>query len=151
MNNLRYGNRQATDDQIYAAAKQAKAHAFITQELDDGYETIVGESGGKLSGGQRQRIAVARAILCDPEIMVLDEATSQIDLESEQIIHRVLRDFFANRTAILITHQMSTLELADRVIVMDKGQIVDDGTAEQLFNRCPFFQRMAHGDLKESA
>ena len=83
--------------------------------------------------------------------MVLDEATSQIDLESEQIIHRVLREFFVNRTAILITHQMSTLELADRVIVMDKGQIVDDGTAEQLFNRCPFFQRMAHGDLKESA
>ena len=151
MNNLRYGDRQATDDQIYAAAKQAKAHAFITQELDDGYETMVGESGGKLSGGQRQRIALARAILCDPEIMVLDEATSQIDLESEQIILRVLRKFFANRTAILITHQMSTIELADRVIVMDKGQIIDDGTAEQLLNRCPFFQRIAQGDLRESA
>ena len=151
MNNLRYGNRQATDDQIYAAARQARAHEFITQELDDGYETIVGETGGKLSGGQRQRIALARAILCDPEIMVLDEATSQIDLESEQIIHGVLQNFFVNRTAILITHQMSTLELADRVIVMDKGQIIDDGTAEQLLNRCPFFQRMAQGDLKESA
>jgi len=112
---------------------------------------MVGESGGKLSGGQRQRIALARAILCDPEIMVLDEATSQIDLESEQIILRVLRKFFANRTAILITHQMSTIELADRVIVMDKGQIIDDGTAEQLLNRCPFFQRIAQGDLRESA
>jgi len=151
MNNLRYGNQQATDDQIFAAARQAKAHEFITQELDDGYETIVGESGGKLSGGQRQRIALARAILCDPEIMVLDEATSQIDLESEQIIHRVLQKFFENRTAILITHQMSTIELADRVVVMDKGQIIDDGTAEQLLNRCPFFQRMAQGDLQESA
>jgi len=151
MNNLRYGDRHATDEQIYAAAKQAKAHEFITQELEDGYETIVGESGGKLSGGQRQRIALARAILCDPEIIVLDEATSQIDLESEQIIHRVLQEFFVNRTAILITHQMATLELADRIIVMDKGQIIDDGTAEQLLNRSPFFQRMAQGDLKESA
>ena len=151
MNNLRYGDRSATNTQIQNAARQAKAHQFIENKLEQGYDTVIGESGGKLSGGQRQRLALARAILSDPEIMILDEATSQIDLESEQLIHQVLQQFFQNRTAILITHRVATLELADRIIVMDKGKIIDDGTTEELLTRSPFLQTMIRGDMKESA
>ena len=151
MNNLRYGDRSATNTQIQNAARQAKAHQFIENKLEQGYDTVIGEAGGKLSGGQRQRLALARAILSDPEIMILDEATSQIDLESEQLIHQVLQQFFQNRTAILITHRVATLELADRIIVMDKGKIIDDGTTEELLTRSPFLQTMIRGDMKESA
>ncbi len=150
-NNIRYGCPQATRTQVIEAAKQAHAHKFIEQKLEQGYETIVGQSGGRLSGGQRQRIALARAILRDPAIMILDEATSQIDLESEQLIHKVLEQFIRHRTTVIITHRMATLALADRVLVMNGGQIADLGTHDQLLGRCDLYRRLHQMQFKDTA
>lgn len=149
--NIRYGSPEATDDQVIAAAKQAHAHRFITEKLVDGYKSNCGPRGNRLSGGQRQRIALARAILRDPEILILDEATSQIDVESERLIHEVLEKFIRGRTVFMITHRPSTLALADRIVVMDHGRIVDTGSYEQLSSRCELFRRLAHLDYRESA
>ena len=133
------------------AARQAHAHRFIEEQLNEGYQTIVGAKGTRLSGGQRQRIALARAILRDPAILILDEATSQIDLESEQIIQQVLQRFVRNRTTIIITHRMSVLALADRIAVMNGGQILDVGTHDQLLRRCQLYSRLYNIQLKEIA
>lgn len=149
--NIAYGTPEATQEQIEAAAKQAFAHQFVTEKLVDGYETVVGPHGSRLSGGQRQRVALARAILRDPEILILDEATSQIDIESEQLIHQVLRDFTRGRTTLLITHRPSTLSLADRVVVMDNGEIDDIGTPEELLDRCDLFRRLCHVGYRDAA
>jgi ABC-type multidrug transport system fused ATPase/permease subunit len=143
-NNIRYGAPEATREQVIEASKQAHAHAFIESQLSQGYDTVVGELGGRLSGGQRQRIALARAILRDPAILVLDEATSQVDLESEQLIQRVLERFVRDRTAIIITHRPAALALADRIVAMDGGRIVDVGTHEELSARCPLYNRLYH-------
>ncbi len=151
LNNIRYGCPQATRAQVIEAAKQAHAHKFIEQKLENGYETVVGQSGGRLSGGQRQRIALARAILRDPAILILDEATSQIDLESEQLIHRVLEQFIRHRTTVIITHRLATLALADRVLVMNGGRIADLGTHDQLLGRCDLYQRLHQMQFKETA
>ena len=151
LNNIRYGCPQASRAQVIEAAKQAHAHKFIEQKLENGYETIVGQSGCRLSGGQRQRIALARAILRDPAILILDEATSQIDLESEQLIHKVLEQFIRHRTTVIITHRLATLALADRVVVMNAGQIADLGTHDQLMARCDIYQRLHHIQFKETA
>ncbi|MEM9186824.1 MAG: ABC transporter ATP-binding protein [Planctomycetota bacterium] len=149
--NIAYGSAAATDEQVVQAAKQAHAHGFITGKLSDGYGAVVGSGGSKLSGGQRQRIALARAILRDPEVLILDEATSQIDLESEQLIHQVLQEFTRGRTTLLITHRPSTLSLADRVVVMDHGRIEDIGTPDELLSRCELFRRLCHVGYRESA
>jgi ATP-binding cassette, subfamily B, bacterial MsbA len=151
MNNIRYGTPHATDEEVIAAAKKAHAHRFITEKLEDGYQMIVGERGGRLSGGQRQRIALARAILRDPEILILDEATSQIDLESEQLIHQALQEFSRGRTAIFITHRLSTLTLADRILVMDAGRVADIGTHHELLGRCEVYGRLHDLHLRASA
>lgn len=154
LNNIRYGSPQATREQAIEAAKQAHAHWFIEHELSDGYETIVGPMGGQLSGGQRQRIALARAILRDPALLILDEATSQVDMNSEQIIQRVLERFKQGRTTIFITHRLSALSLADRIVVIQEGRILDVGTHDELMARCAFYGKLHQidgSDLRETA
>ncbi len=141
-NNILCGQLDASRDEVIRAAQRARAHDFITQQLTDGYETAVGAAGHRLSGGQRQRIALARAILRDPEVLILDEATSQIDLESEQLIHQALEEFARGRTVFLITHRLSTLSLADRILVMNHGTVEDLGTHHQLMQRCDLYRRL---------
>ncbi len=148
--NIAYGNDSATIEQVRAAARQAHADEFIA-ELADGYDSEIGEHGGKLSGGQRQRLSLARAILKDPDILILDEATSQIDPESEQLIHETLSEFIKGRTTVMITHRMSTLDLVDRIMLMDGGRVVDCGTHEELSARCPAYQRMRSFGIEEAA
>jgi ATP-binding cassette, subfamily B, bacterial MsbA len=150
-NNIAQGLPGASRAQVEAAARKAHAHSFIMEKLPHGYESIVGPTGSRLSGGQRQRIALARAILRNPEVLILDEATSQIDVESEQLIHNVLEEFTRNRTTLLITHRQSTIALADRVLVMDKGQIVDVGTPNELAGRCDLYRRLCMTGYHESA
>ncbi len=137
--NIRYGVPQATEEQVIDAAKKAYAHDFIIKELDQGYQTNVGPGGGRLSGGQRQRIALARAILKNPRIMLLDEATSQIDIKSEEYIHDALAKFVGNRTTIIVTHRLTAIRLADRIIVMQDGRIDNIGTHRELMETCPFY------------
>lgn len=132
--NIAYGTFNATDREIKMAAKVAEAHEFIVN-LPEGYETIVGERGQKLSGGQRQRIAIARAILKDPPILILDEATSAVDNETEAAIQRSLERITVNRTTIAIAHRLSTIRNADKIYVMEHGQFIESGTHEQLLEK----------------
>ena len=132
--NIAYGSPNATRDKIISAAKVAEAHDFITQ-LPQDYETIVGERGQKLSGGQRQRIAIARAVLKNPPILILDEATSAVDNETEAAIQRSLERITANRTTIAIAHRLSTVRNADCIYVMEYGKLIESGTHEQLLER----------------
>jgi ATP-binding cassette, subfamily B, bacterial MsbA len=149
--NIHCGRLGATEAEVWEAAEKARAHRFITERLSDGYETVVGSGGSRLSGGQRQRIALARAILRDPEVLILDEATSQVDLESEQLIHQALEDFSRGRTTFMITHRPATLALADRIVVMNAGQVEDFGTHEELSVRCRLYQRLHAIPLQQSA
>ncbi len=129
--NIAYSNVKATDEQITQAAKDAQALTFI-ETLDEKFDTMVGERGVKLSGGQRQRIAIARALLKDAPILILDEATSALDSESENLIQKALKTLMKNRTSIVIAHRLSTIAKLDRIIVMDKGAIVEDGSHDEL-------------------
>ena len=136
--NIAYGRPDASDAQIRAAARAAAALEFV-QALPDGLQTRVGERGLTLSGGQRQRIALARALLSDPRVLVLDDATSAVDTTTEAEIHAGLAELTAGRTTVLIAHRRSTLALADRIVVLDRGRIVDSGTEAELVARCPLF------------
>ncbi len=132
--NIRYGRLDATDDEIIAAAKDANAHDFI-METPKGYDALIGEKGVKLSGGQRQRLAIARAILKNPEILLLDEATSSLDSESEAQVQEALYRLMKGRTTFVIAHRLSTVQHADRILVMDNGRIVEEGTHVQLIEQ----------------
>lgn len=151
LNNIRYGSPHASEGAVIAAAEKAYAHRFIVERLEKGYQTVVGERGGRLSGGQRQRILLARAILRNPQFLILDEATSQIDLESEQLIHKVLEQFIYGRTTLMITHRMSSIALADRIVVMDLGRIIDSGTHEELVGRCELYTRLYQLGFQQAA
>jgi ATP-binding cassette subfamily B protein len=129
--NIAYGRPDATDDDVRAAARQANAEEFI-EKLPDGFDTFVGERGVKLSGGQQQRLAIARAILKSPQILILDEATSNLDTESEQLIQAAMSSLLAGRTTFVIAHRLSTVRLADLILLMDDGRIVERGTHGQL-------------------
>ncbi|MEZ6092779.1 MAG: ABC transporter ATP-binding protein [Pirellulaceae bacterium] len=146
-NNIRYGTPNASKSDIIRAAKQSHADGFI-RELPDGYDSEIGEHGDKLSGGQRQRLSLARAILKDPSVILLDEATSQIDPQSEILIHETLKEIIKGRTTIMITHRLSTLELVDRIMVMDDGQVVDCGTHAELMARCSVYRKLRESELK---
>jgi ATP-binding cassette subfamily B protein/subfamily B ATP-binding cassette protein MsbA len=149
-NNIVYGNRRATREAVEQAAKQACAHDFITK-LPQGYETRIGEIGAKLSGGQKQRLALARAILRDPSILILDEFTSNADTESEADIHRALREFTRNRTTFLITHRLHTLDIADRIVVLDEGRVAALGTHQDLLAGCAVYQRLYEAHSQRTA
>ncbi|GAA5028401.1 ABC transporter ATP-binding protein [Actinopolymorpha pittospori] len=142
--NIAYGRPDATDEQVRAAARAAEATDFI-EALPDGYDTVVGERGLTLSGGQRQRVALARALLSDPSLLVLDDATSAVDPQTEAEIHATLRHVMAGRTTIIIAHRQSTLQLADRIAVLDAGRVIDMGTDEELTSRCPLYRLLLSG------
>ena len=149
---VRWGSEHAggnTLDAIRAAAVRAHAHEFI-EALSDGYETQVSEQGASLSGGQRQRIAIARAVLRDPSILILDEATSQIDAESEVQINGAIEEFGRLRTVIVVAHRLSTMLAADRIVVMNEGRVIDSGTHAQLLERCDVYGRLARAQILDA-
>ena len=142
--NIAYGRPDATDEQVMAAAAAAQAHEFIVR-LPKGYDTVVGEQGQTLSGGQRQRVALARALVTDPKLLVLDDATSAIDPRLEAAIHAALRTVTRGRTTLIIAHRRSTLNLADRIVVLDQGKVLDTGTHRELTARCPLYRLLIEG------
>ncbi|HET7052428.1 MAG TPA: ABC transporter ATP-binding protein [Solirubrobacterales bacterium] len=147
--NIAYARQEATLEEIEAAARRAQADGFI-RELPDGYGTRVGERGLTLSGGQRQRIAIARALLADPRILILDDATSSVDATTEEAIKSGLGEAMAGRTTFIIAHRLSTVSLADEVVVLDQGRIVDRGTHEELLAGCGFYREIADHGLTDS-
>jgi subfamily B ATP-binding cassette protein MsbA len=129
--NIAFGKQTATREEIIEAAKIANAHNFII-ELENGYDTQIGERGNKLSGGQKQRVSIARAILKNPDVLILDEATSALDTESEKLVQEALNKLMADRTSLVIAHRLSTIRNADEIIVLSKGEIIERGTHIEL-------------------
>jgi ATP-binding cassette subfamily B protein len=148
--NIAYGRPDASDADIRAAARAAGAHEFI-ERLPRGYDTVVGERGLSLSGGQRQRVALARALLYDPRILILDDATSAVDTTTEEAIHDALRQVMAGRTTLLVAHRRSTLHLADRIVVLDGGRVVDHGSHDELMDRSDIYRSLLVGLDEEAA
>jgi ABC-type multidrug transport system fused ATPase/permease subunit len=147
--NIAYARESATREEVELAARRAQAHGFI-ERLPKGYDTRVGERGLTLSGGQRQRVAIARALLADPRILILDDATSSVDATTESAIKGGLREAMAGRTTFIIAHRLSTVSLADEIIVLDHGAIVDRGTHEELMEGCGFYREIAEHGLADS-
>ena len=139
--NIAYGRPEAAAPQVEGAAKAAYAHEFISR-LPDGYETVIGENGVKLSGGERQRLAIARAILRDPPLLILDEATSALDSESERIVQLALSNLMRHRTTLVIAHRLSTVQNADRIVVLERGRIVEIGSHDELLRRGGLYKRL---------
>tara|TARA_R110002110_G_scaffold205066_7_gene417205 strand:- start:354675 stop:356498 length:1824 start_codon:yes stop_codon:yes gene_type:complete len=146
--NIAYGNLEASEEQIIAAARAAHAHEFISR-LPQGYASHLGEQGVRLSGGQRQRIALARAILNDPKVLLLDEATSALDTQSEHQVQLALQELMRNRTTVIIAHRLSTILHADRIAVLDQGQLVATGTHSELLQSCDLYARLARLQFRE--
>ena len=145
--NIAYGRRHTRREDIISAARAARASEFI-EELEDGYDTVLGEGGSGLSGGQKQRLCIARAILRNPRILILDEATSQIDADSEYKINQALAEFRIGRTTFVIAHRLSTVIDADIIVVMVDGEIIDKGTHQELLKRCTTYQTLTHTQLQ---
>ena len=143
LDNIRYGRPTATDEEIIEAAKAANAHEFVLA-FPDAYQTLVGERGVRLSGGQKQRIAIARAILKDPVMLILDEATSALDVESEHLVQEALERLMENRSSLVIAHRLSTIQHADRVVVLSEGQVVEEGTHDDLLLQEGLYHRLVH-------
>ncbi len=148
--NIRYGRADATSEDVRAAAKAALADEFIT-EMSNGYNTVIGERGVTLSGGQRQRIAIARAILKDAPVLLLDEATSALDAESETLVQTALEHLMKGRTTLVIAHRLATVLKADRILVMDKGQIVETGDHQSLVAKDGLYARLARLQFQNGA
>ncbi|MGA1798769.1 ABC transporter transmembrane domain-containing protein [Sphingomonas sp. 4RDLI-65] len=148
--NLRYGDWSATDDQLWAAAEAANAAEFL-RKLPDGLDTFLGEGGARLSGGQRQRVTIARALLRDAPILLLDEATSALDAESERLVQEALERLMANRTTLVIAHRLATVRAAERIIVMNDGQIVEEGSHGSLMTNSGLYARLASLQFNEAA
>jgi ATP-binding cassette subfamily B protein len=146
--NIAYARPDATREEIQIAARRAQAHEFIST-LPDGYETVIGERGLTLSGGQRQRIAIARALLADPRILILDDATSSVDATTEAAIKRGLREAMEGRTTFVVAHRLSTISLADEIVVLEGGRIVDRGGHDELVERCPLYAEIAEHGLED--
>ena len=140
-NNIKLSNPEATMSEVMEAAKVANALEFIEQ-LPNGFETTIGEGGGKLSGGQKQRIAIARAILKNPPIMILDEATSALDTQSERLVQDALDNLMSNRTSLVIAHRLSTIVNADKIVVMERGRIMEEGTHIELLERNGIYKKL---------
>ena len=140
--NIRFGRLDADDGAIEVAARAAEAHEFL-RELPQGYDTYLGERGVRLSGGQQQRIAIARALLRDAPVLLLDEATSSLDAQSEHLIQQALTRLIANRTTLVIAHRLSTVQKADRIVVLERGRIVAMGTHEQLLREGGLYAELA--------
>jgi subfamily B ATP-binding cassette protein MsbA len=140
-NNIAYGRADVDEREVIAAAKAANAHEFIVR-LPEGYDTTIGESGVLLSGGQRQRLAIARALFKDPPILVLDEATSALDTESERLVQQALTNLMRGRTTLVIAHRLSTIRSAHKIVVLDRGAIVEAGTHEELLGRRGVYRKL---------
>jgi subfamily B ATP-binding cassette protein MsbA len=141
--NIAFGVETYEMEQVEYAARIANAHEFI-METEDGYESLVGESGNKLSGGQRQRISIARAIMANPPLLILDEATSALDTESERLVQDAIIKLMKNRTSVVIAHRLSTILHADLIVVMDEGRIVETGTHSELMEKTDGFYKKLH-------
>jgi subfamily B ATP-binding cassette protein MsbA len=148
-NNIAYGRADLPMDAIVAAAKAAHAHEFI-EKLPEKYDTVLGERGARLSVGQRQRLTIARALLKDPPILILDEATSALDAESETLVQDALEVLMKNRTSIVIAHRLATVRRADRILVMEHGRIVEEGTHRGLLERNGIYRRLHTLQMQES-
>jgi ATP-binding cassette, subfamily B, bacterial MsbA len=146
-NNIRFGAENVNKEDIIQAAKIAHAHDFI-MEYENGYDTNIGDGGGKLSGGQRQRISIARAILKNPPIMILDEATSALDTESEKLVQQALENLMKNRTSIVIAHRLSTVKNADLICVMSQGEIVEQGKHDELLSLNGIYTKLYNMQIK---
>jgi ATP-binding cassette subfamily B protein len=148
--NIAFGRPDATRDEVVAAAIKAQAHGFVTS-LPNGYDTVVGERGVTLSGGQRQRLAIARAILKNGPVLLLDEATSSLDAESELLVQRGLEELMEDRSSIVIAHRLATVLKADRILVMDEGRIVEEGTHASLLRQGGLYARLAELQFKAAS